>query len=361
MSVRDIYKKTREDLQRRQEEEGKKKTGGYGQQGSSIYLLDKIPDGIEFFRPKATEEGAKWNFDIIPWFLGDNLNNPKIPPGSQMSYLFVSFHRNIGNMFDKIVCPTRTFGEPCPIDIWLRTNRLPKEQWNAVRSVDYGIYLVYVRDGGEEQEKGLQIYEVPWRWFGEVLKNRSEMPEGGGYIPYWDVELGKTVSIIMTKKGEGKINFDVNNLFDRRKPIPDSVLEQAANFHLDECVNLHPSYEYIYETFFNKKYVEGEDMLELKPIINEYKTDKQEQPKEEKQKPAMTSPQDENDIPDEKYEPVTKECPHGHVIGRDINRFSHCEMCTVWDACLALSNDNKKEAPEDEAPEQKTQRRRRNV
>jgi len=219
-----------------------------GRRFPSIFIKDKIPEGVEFWQCKEGEH----LIDIIPFEVGKNMpldisGRPIAEEGELWHVLDIWVHYNInGNPY---VCPYENFGEPCPICEYIQANRLPKDIWSKLRPKHRNIYLIWCHDNRKEEKKGIQIFDVSDFFMGEKLEEIATLPRGGGYIEYFDIDDGKT--IVFTRKGTGMENTKYlgHKFIDRDEPIPDWVLEQT--FPLDEVVQMHPSYEEI-EKSFNK-------------------------------------------------------------------------------------------------------------
>ncbi len=246
MSFRERFKKTRSGRKLQQRHNaGTKKTGG---RSFSIFLKDKIPAGIEFWRCKEGDHLV----DIIPFYAGPDMphgddGQPITEEGGTDYVLDLFVHVNVGNMNKPYVCPFENFGLPCPICEFMKANRLEKEDWKKLVAKHRVIYLIWSHDSREEEKKGLQIFEVSHFFMEEKIEEIAKLPRGGGYENFSHIDTGK--SLAWKRKGAGQDNTQYlgHRFIEREAPIPDRILDQS--FALDTVVNMHPSYEEIEKEF----------------------------------------------------------------------------------------------------------------
>jgi hypothetical protein len=353
MSFRDKTKKMRQDLQKRTQESIDR--GEDMPEYGTIFIKDKLPEDVGFWRPDIADH----LIDIIPFVASEQ--HPRVPEGRMAFNIDVWIHQNIGPMYDQFVCPQRMFKQPDPICNYMRGKRLPEKEWKAIAPKRRTVYLVWVHDSPEEEEKGIQIWEVAWWNFEKNVDEIAKSPKGGAPVPFSDYDEGKSIAFSIKKSGtftdsSGKerdsMDFVGHRFVDRDERIPDQILDQS--FSLDEIVNIHPSFDVMEEAFFGQKgSPEGgeESAPEARPASDGNDTPIEEQDNYTEQNEAAV--------------PVSKadfECPGGGTPGLDIEKLPECAKCEHYDPCSDLADsagaptqeDKEEEKPE---PEKKTRKR----
>ena len=225
---------------------GTKTTGGG--RYPTIFLKDKVPEGVEFWRCREGEHLV----DIIPFEVGtdmpfDERLQPITDEGNLDYVLDLFVHMNVGSMGKPYVCPYENFGKPCPICEFIKANRLEKNDWIQLVAKHRVVYFLWVHDNREEERKGIQIYEASHFMMEEKIAEIAKLPRGGGYKTFSHHDKGK--SLAWTRKGSGQKNtrYLGHRFIDRESPIPNKILDMT--FPLDTIVNMHPSYEEIKKEF----------------------------------------------------------------------------------------------------------------
>lgn len=356
---RDKMKQQKEDLAKRHERTaGAKNQGRWG----TIFIKEQIPEGIGMWVPDVGEH----SIDAIPFFSG-----PDHPEGENKLfwYIFLQDHTRIGPLDDAFVCPAFTFRKPCPVEEYLARNRLPKEEWSIIKAKDRDILFVWVHDNVEEENKGIQIWYCPDFFFGSKIDKISKRPKGGGIIPFWDVDEGKTICFSIEKKGKDNIEYVGHRFIDREQPIPDNIIEQI--FPLDRAIKWNPSYEEIDKALkgqvkkTSQTPTEESTLEEQKKPDIEYGPDttgtgtfcsscgkpqfetpsgvtcenghggsdakepvKEKKASEPKKEEKKTEPKKESQSSD-----GTK-CNKGFTLGVEIDKHPECRGCEQWDDCF---------------------------
>ena len=228
------------------------KTATGGGRFPTIFLKDKIPEGVEFFK---VLEGQQI-IDIIPWEVGPDMplnekGKPVMKKGGLDYILDIWVHQNVGKMKKPFICPHANFDLPCPICEFIKENRLDKEEWGKISPKRRSIYLIWDRKSPKTEKKGIQIFDASYFNMEEKLAEVATLPRGGGRIPFSHWDKGKHVS--WKRKGTGQTNtrYIGHKLVDRESGIPDKILSKG--FALDQVVHMHPSYEEIEKEFFGTK------------------------------------------------------------------------------------------------------------
>lgn len=230
----------------RRHQAGTKTTGG--SRYPTIFLKDKVPEGIEFFFSKEGDHLV----DIIPFEAGpdmpfDERLQPITDEGDLDYVLDLFVHLNVGTMQKPYVCPYENFGLPCPICEFMKATKLEKEDWKKLVAKHRVVYFLWVHNSREEEKKGIQIYESSHYSMEEKIEVIAKLPEEGGFIKFSDPDNGKTLAF--TRKGSGFENTQYlgHRFIKRKSQIPDRILDQT--FPLDSIVNMHPTYEEIEKEF----------------------------------------------------------------------------------------------------------------
>lgn len=247
MGFRDRMKKNKgaKSLGRRHQA-GTKTTGGG--RFPTIFLKDKVPEGVEFWFCKEGEHIV----DIIPFEAGpdmplDERLQPVTPEGHLDYVLDLFVHTNVGEMLKPYVCPYENFGLPCPICEFMKATKLDKEDWKKLVAKHRVVYFLWVHDSREEEKKGIQIHEASHYFMEANIEAISKLPKGGGFVKFSNPDSGK--SLAWERKGAGMTNTDHigHRLIERESPIPDKILDMT--FPLDSVINMHPEYEEIEKEF----------------------------------------------------------------------------------------------------------------
>jgi hypothetical protein len=220
----------------------------------SFFDLELVKDlGVEIWRPDIGDH----IIDVIPFYAG---KNHPVKEEGQLTYK-VDFwgHQRIGPMNDFFVCKANTWKLPDPICTWMKQNYIEdKKQYNAIKPSRRCGYLVWVHDNDEQEQKGIQIFEVSHFFFEKKVAEISKQPRGGGFIDWTHYDTGRHVYWGIAKTGSyedaggtkrDSIEYSGFQLIPRETPkIPDHILEQS--FALDELINMRPSDEEVSEAFF---------------------------------------------------------------------------------------------------------------
>ncbi|RLA02454.1 MAG: hypothetical protein DRQ42_00620 [Gammaproteobacteria bacterium] len=339
-SYLDMIKKQREDLSERQQEDFERKEESTFRAGTVINA-DALPEDMELWRPKLGDHC----FDVIPWISGPD--HPYEEKGKYCWVLSLWVYQNVGSLRDQFISPASHWRDPDPIAEYMNSKHLPKEEYGKIRSKQRAFYLVWVHDTPEEEKKGVQLWEVAHFFIVSQLKEASQIPMGGGLIPYMDHKKGKSVFISIKSEGSftdgdgnkrDSIQFSAPKFVERKAVIPDNILSKSVP--VDGLINMHPSYELMYKAFWGKEY-DGEAVHAEAPPTS--LTNKVDAPT------TMTQGMSEMDrVADE---PAVEEgvCPAGHDFGADLDKFEKdCNGCVSWNTC-SDALDKLKEA-EGEAP-----------
>ena len=347
---KDLVKTTQESIDRGED------TPDYG----SIFIKENIPDGVGFWRPDTGEH----LIDIIPFeTAGDD---PKYEKGRWVYIVDVWVHTNVGALYDQFVCQSRAFKEIDPMCEYLRAKRLPTEEWKKIAPKRRTAYLIWCHDTPEEEEKGIQIWEVAHWNFEKHLSKISKHPKGGAPIPFPDVVDGKSIAFEIVKSGtfinsQGKEqdskDFVGHRFVEREEEIPEEWFDEEDGivFPLDHAIKFKPTWDEQEKAFP----LSGEIALAPAPAS------------EDRQGDDEISKDEPTDVPEDepkrntrqkrkrekKEEPSGLECPGDGTVGVDLEKLPECNKCDIWDECAdaadKLKTIPKKEKPKEEAPKKK--------
>jgi len=363
----------RDNARKRAEEH---KEGG----GKNFIRSTSVPEGIKYIKVKDDESNR---FAI----LGYDVEVDHNPFADKDSFHFERtyyVHTIPDPMSDKdrsskIVCPSKTFGKPCPICEYLETldwndedgdQKIMKamkvkerQLWNVIDLLD--------------EEKGVQLWDYSYHLFGKKLdselQNADEEDEDDLFA---DWEGGKDLKIAWEEKRMGKaVFYEASSIkFKSRK----KDYEDPAVIDLDACIVV-----YTYDTI--KELLAG---TEAELVIDEIggkkpkaKKEKAEKPAKEEKKPKAekkkkeekkpdpepeeeeevekvdaepetdtepdgsdVEPEDEdNEVDESASEPASDDapaeegenlCTYGHTFGADNDKQKECDDCTEWESCF---------------------------
>lgn len=255
--------------------------------------------------------------DIIPYVSGSH-NTMGIEEGEWAHYLDIWVHYRVGASDDAFVCLSKNWKEPCPICEYRKELESQEdhddEQLKALMPKRRSVYNIVVRDGGKEEKKGVQVWDVAYFFMEQNLQSIAQRPRTGGSIDYSHPDNGKQIQF--ERKGTGATNtkFQGHVLVDREDyQISDEELEQA--YALDDIITI-PTYDQINNALHGSKasLKKEADTEKVDRKINRNAGKGKEQEREEKE-------QEEN------------ECPAKGVFGQDVGQLDHCSDCDIYDEC----------------------------
>lgn len=307
-----------------------------------------IPEGVHRAETKVTAEGADNMFDIVPFYVGSKYptypkkfqgkNFSKLNPGDGAYVLNLFIHKGIGPNNQRIVCPNENYGLPCPVceerDRRLAATKIREERaaiWKEFGTMHRCIYNVIIRDQGEQEAKGVQIFDLPFAWSEEALSKLKVDKRTKALIPYAMYDTtGRTICFNAQKSGESNWEVGSHELLERDYEITDEEIDSAQP--LDELVNVL-DYEAI------------KVMVNLKNNVVESTTSTEETNEMPSPAPRRTLRLKAEATPTVK----DMECPYGGEFGVKHNDYMECENCNINDDCglkkEQLLAANKKAAP----------------
>lgn len=252
-NFRDKAKEEAYDAQKEYEESYKSKDDR-GFIIGSVFDLDVIKEmGIEVWRPDIGEHVI----DVIPFYAG--IQHPVVKQGLRTYKVDFWAHQRIGALNEFFVCQSNTWKKPDPICTYMSQNYIDdKNEYKAIKPSRRCAYLVWVHDNEEQQDKGIQIFEVAHFFFEKKVSEIARKPRGGGFIDWTCYDKGKhvywTIGVTGTYEDASgtkrdSIEYTAFQLIERDTPsIPDRILEQS--FALDEVIVMHPEDKIVNMAFY---------------------------------------------------------------------------------------------------------------
>jgi hypothetical protein len=372
MGLREQIQKQKQNLVK-QTERSVQTTGDSGASYRSIFIPEKLPKGIGFWKCGVGDHFI----DLIPWLAG--ANHPFAQEGEGVFNVDLFVHQGIGAARDNWVCTTKTFKIPDVICNYITKNKPNKDEWNQIKPKRRTAYLVWVHDTPEEEEKGIQIWECAHHIFQRHIDAISMMPKGGGVISYADLEDGKTIRFKVTAAGKFKTadgreaesrEYLGHSFFDRQERIPDELLEMV--FCLDDAILWKPSNKDVQLSFYGTEQGAGDsgedDGGEQREAASEAPPTRRfgarTAPAEEEREPAEAPPPAKRrfgssapaeappETPTRRFgakpsatppEESPEEqsgivCPANGTVGVDHDKLPECAQCELWDPCADFAD-----------------------
>jgi len=231
-------------------------------------------------------------------------------------------HTNIGPNDDAVICPSRSYGLPCPICEDARdqsrgdiTDEDRKALPWAKRQCLYNIYC-YDKDAGED----MYLFDISHFVFQSELDSLAHNARTGEDINFAWIERGELLghSIQFERKGTGKDNtrFFGHKFLPRDYDLTQKDIDKALS--LDQVINVL-SYDDLHDMYFGKK-----------SDRKQQDDERQEEVKGERasESRSRTRPSSGDGIGD-------NPCPYGYEFGVDIGSKKECEkICQAWEECL---------------------------
>jgi len=255
MGKRDLRDEFSEDELRSRTQEGYDRKDRMGM-STRYFIVPEDGEALPLWKNKPTKEDPHI-IDVIPFRAGKNFPqvDPKHPikKGDAVYVMEVFTHSNIGPNKKSIVCPSKNYGEPCPICEDVEERLRNGEVWDDVKNVAAKrrcVYNIWCHDSKKEKRKGVQIWEVSHRYSEKEIQAQVKNPRTGGVVPFShpSQEIGKSVSFETDDDEYNTIHG--HKLIDREEDIPTEILEGA--FKLDKYLD-RPDYDEIKKLYYGKK------------------------------------------------------------------------------------------------------------
>ena len=304
-----------------------------------------IPDGVSRWIPKGSKNGEEHFFDILPFRVGDRYpiqrvesRKIQLQPGEWTYWLDVWIHRRVGPENRIAVCPSKSYGKPCPMCEHFfallddeEDDERRKRIWQEKGAKRRCVFNVWVHDNDSEREKGVQIFEVAHFFMEKELRERAKDRKTGEEILYASPGRdGRQIYFkIVSKGGTGqRIEFTGHNFYKRDYEIGDELLSRVVQ--LDQLLVLH-SYDELNEMYW----------------AGSQPGPQPDQPVDEGVGPRRPGPATVSGQAEEDTRASVPSCPVGGEFGKDFNEFHDCERCEadLFEQCRAAKDRMKKDAP----------------
>lgn len=350
--------KMKEDIRKRTKEsyENRESSGMYG----SVFKSGLKSEGVNFWN---ASEGFH-TVDILLYPVGENhpdVVSGKCEPGETFDYKFDFYqHSNVGPNQDRVICLARTYGLPCPICEHLnRIRQQPDYDDDDISPLipsHRTLYNVIVYDSEKEEDKGVQLWEVAYKYMEKHLMALYKDPRTGNEVFFASPDKDEGKTVCFTREGQKlRTDYSGHKFEDRDYDIPDELLDSA--YVLDEMVEV-PTYEEIYKLYWGEEPAarkeEDSDRKESKrsssKLSGRNRDSRSEKGEDSDSKPGRSSGRSRSRRQESKKdEPAEDECLGGGIFGEDIDQLDYCNDCEVYDDCAARA---------DEIEEEKKARRR---
>jgi hypothetical protein len=326
----------------------KRDTGGY--LGAQILDLSKIGGYRKDLYYKPADKSF-CSMDILA-FIVKNKNYPaKDMIGFPDYVLDLWVHRFVGASKGAYVCLKKTFGKPCPcceeVEILQKDKTANEEEIKALLPKRRCWYNIVDLELPEKDQK-VQIFEES-HWLFEKHLLLAATTRGGGYTPFHDIELGKSIEFYAVQQHTPKgnpFNYERIQLKDR-PPYTEAIYNEV--FPLDEMLII-PTYEEVRNALYSLDVEEipsevEESVVEKEPVqgrtLRSFRG-------AEISGDRTASPSTSLDCGDGSVlerparqlrprvaEKPKLECPFKHKFGEDNKAFQECNRCDaeVYDPC----------------------------
>lgn len=327
--------------------------------------LKDLPDRIEFFKEK---KGTNL-IDIIPYEVTDKKHLQQ-EVGELWYQKTIWVHFGIGVEEEAYLCPKEMKIGPCPIcehiaQIWKdKPKEEAKELTGGIRAKRRELYNVI---NLEEEDKGIQLWEISWHNFGVQLQEDCDDVEDENWF-FANPEDGASLKVRFREAKIGSNKFlqaSRVDFEDRDEPLDESLIEDAVD--LDAIVNVL-DYKQLAAIFLEMDPEEDDDpddgpdtdeeeepkrgRRSRRSRKKEEKEDPEDDPDEDPDEEDNDEEESEEDPEEEKDEPKKgkrtrgkkekNECPHDYTFGKDTDEYDKCEDCDVWEDCKEAYDEAKK-------------------
>lgn len=214
--------------------------------GGATTLL--LPDGVEQYKP---QKGSNM-FDIIPYEVSID-GHPQAKKGKLWYERTYFAHRNIGPENKMVVCPQRTFGDPCPV---CEEQQRMKADEDADEAMEKSLrakkrQCFNVISKGKKAKGDIEVFEFSHYNFGRALDEEITVgPEENA--DFMELQDGLTVEARFSEETMEKNTYLECSRIDfhqRKKDYPEDILDEVVD--LDKAIaNKTMSYDEL-ESLFN--------------------------------------------------------------------------------------------------------------
>ena len=264
----------------------------------------ELPDNTEMF---TLSDGKPKKIDVLIYLTGSG--NPYADKGVPHYERTFWVHRGIGAASKAYVCPQMESGgswvypgfatggeKKCPIcEAIMRMNKDPEADEDQVKALKLSQRQLFNVIDLKNKDKGVQIWDMSYWWFGKLLDARiKDEEEGDDYSKFADYTDGKTLRLTLEehkyKKGEPSYEVTAIDFKDREDYDEDKTLKKVVC--LDDLI----------------KVVDYDELKEIFLQTADATDDEDEKPKAKKatKKSKKKVEEDDDDDDNEKEEPKSK-------------------------------------------------------
>ena len=293
--------------------------------------------------------------DIIPFIAGPNfptkVNGTPVKEGNIVYVLDVTVHKGVGPGKATVLCPAKNYGLRCPV--CEEVDSLIREGYEYedidIRPKRQCTYNVIVMDSKETEEKGIQVWDVPYSYSEREIVARARSARDNAYIPFASTDRQFGRSIVFDVGGD-KFKKITGHRFEMRDyDYPIEIIQET--YRLDTFLQIL-SYEELCQVLWGA----DEKPEDAKPAV----TMKDKEAGNEKSGEAprsfrggastSASPATQRSttgnarvLPEQ--EKTEEECPYGGIFGEEHDKYGECEECEKFQLCAeALDRKNYQEA-----------------
>jgi len=287
--------------------------------------------------------------------------------GKPVYVLDIQVHTNVGPNDAQFICLARKYGKPCPIcEHQAELKKEPDYDNDMIKSLypkRRNVYNVFVYDNKEEEDKGVQIFEVAHFFMESKLTPLAMDARTKALIPYAHYEKGKTIQFEVTKKaykvGEKTIqgsDFGGHKFLDRNgysllDPYDDGTTILDDAFTLDELIHI-PEYDEVYKAYWSG--IRDLPERQEEPSVGRRSRRAVEQPAAKEEVTTVAKRRRATPTAEPEVDKIAGAvgCPSGGKFGEDIDKMGEdCNKCEVYDSCALKAEElkGKVETPKEEA------------
>lgn len=283
---------------------------------------------IPFYKPETTK-GKPHIIDILPWFAGKNFpTKPQpTPEGKWVYVLDLWVHKKVGPGKVTVVCPARNYGNRCPIcehidDLIREGAEYEDIPFSHKRQCSYN---VLVMDDEQTEAKGVQVWDVSYKYSEKAIVTAAVNARGGGVIPFAnpDHRFGRSLVFDVAKDKYKTISGHRFELRDY--DIPEEILEEC--FPLDTMIKI-----YSYDELFVLLHGEGgKPASEGGGSLRRTLVRRGEETAQPESQPAAGGAT--RRLMTKATEEAADKCPVGAKFGYDFNKYGDCDTCDDKQRC----------------------------
>lgn len=215
-------------------------------------------------------EDGIYRVDLLPFITSKDFRPFNGYKADDICYFFCLDVHNIGESFNKYVCPKKTFNEYCPVCEYIQKNReLTKTLYRKLIPKVRNVFLLW-----ERSDPFLKVWEVADFYIGRNIRelwSRYDRMSWDDYLySMFDIEEGKTFKFTKSGSGLNTKYFDCE-FIQRDEPLPYKIFEDV--YPVDLLIDFDPnklkmSFDLDYEERLDSRDEEGREILPSLKVDN---------------------------------------------------------------------------------------------